>query len=354
MYSGNLRYAPTSLTPSFSERRRRSGNFEFVGGERHLDVEIVKAPVPQGGHWWSSERRYVVRSVKKESAMSNDVGSTNESHDPTSSFAVQRVERFSSNESISAVVSTRSGNVTVRASTNGEISVTLGTNKSDGAELLDQARVHFDGRRHTLEIDTLPHGSGRSGGGLRAAMRGEWFTGSSGDLDVIVTMPEGSDLQVATASGDTMVGLSLGAVKVSSASGDVVALDTFDALDVRTASGDVCAGRVLSRLSFKTASGDLTVAHAASKTDIASASGDVEITAAVPGKLAVNSASGDVLVHVAPGLAVDVAGNTLSGRLGSEIDLSSDGAGDVDDDDQVSYIKVNTVSGDITIDRARL
>ncbi|MDE3007487.1 MAG: DUF4097 family beta strand repeat protein [Acidobacteriota bacterium] len=283
--------------------------------------------------------------------MSHDRGSSEERENATPSFATQRVERFRGQEPISAVVSTRSGNVTVCASSNGEISVTLGTNKANNAELLDHARVHYDEIRHTLEIDTLPHGPGRSGGGLRAAMRGEWFSGSSGDLDVIVTMPEGSDLQVATASGDTAVELSLGAVKVSSASGDVVALDTFDALDVRTASGDVRAGRVLSRLSFKTASGDLVVAQAATKTEIASASGDVEVTAAVPGKLAVNSASGDVLVHVTPGLAVDVAGNTLSGHLGSTIDLSS--VGDDDGDDQVSFIKVNTVSGDIMIDRAR-
>ncbi len=263
----------------------------------------------------------------------------------------ERRERFESSGTVAAVVTTRSGDVTVRASKNGEIEVSLSAQRSGGEAQLAQARVIFDERRQTLEIVTLPDGSTRTSGGLGAAMRGEWF-GTRSDLDVVVTLPEGSDLQVVTASGDTVVGVALGDVKISSASGDVAALDTFDALDVRTASGDVRAGRVLNRLRCKSASGDLRVASVAERTDIASASGDVEVTTTAPGELAVNSASGDVVVHVAAGLSVDVAGNTLSGSLGSEIDLS--GSGDDVLDAQVSFIKVNTVSGDILIDRARV
>ena len=340
---------------TFSQQRRATLNFEASGAEVSTNPQRFEVSAPLKSRWsLTHELRYVVVGNEKEKDMSEDQrgsGRSESSETEGSGPSSERRERFESSGAITALVTTRSGDVTVRASKSREIEVSLSAQQSGGAAHLAQARVIFDERRQTLEIVTLPDGSARISGGLGAAMRGEWF-GDRSDLDVVVTLPEGSDLQVVTASGDTVVGVALGDVKVSSASGDVVALDTFDALDVRTASGDVQAGRVLSRLRCKSASGDLRVASVAQRTDIASASGDVEVTTSTPGELAVNSASGDVVVHVAAGLSVDVAGNTLSGSLGSEIDLSgSDGA---TLDDQVSFIKVNTVSGDILIDRARV
>lgn len=351
-----LRTSRDRTRRTFFDERRATLNFETLGGEMNTDArrfEVCAVAAPQ----WSSsyERRYVVIENERKDVMSEEFrkqgrGESRVSEAPASSL--ERREQFESSGAIAAVVTTRSGDVTVRASQRGEIEVSLRAPTSAHVALLAEARVVFDERRQTLEIVTLPDGSARANGGLRAAMRGEWFGVTTSDLDVVVTMPEGSDLHVVTASGDTLVGVSLGDVKVTSASGDVVALDTCEALDVRTASGDVRAGHVLSRLRYKSASGDLRVASVAHKTDIASASGDVEITTTMPGELGVNSASGDVVVHVAAGLSVDVAGNTLSGRLGSEIDLS--GSGDGAPDDHVSFIKINTVSGDILIDRARV
>ncbi len=340
---------------TFLQRRQATLNFETVGAEVGTDSQRFEAGAPvMSSPALVHERRYVVTSNEGKREMSEENRALGRSESRSSEDSVssgERRERFQSSGTVAAVVTTRSGDVTVRASQSGEIEVLLCAQKSGGEAQLAQARVVFDERRQTLDIVTLPDGSSRASGGLGAAIRGEWFGGARSDLDVVVTLPEGSDLQVVTASGDTVVGVALGDVKVSSASGDVVALDTFDALDVRTASGDVQAGRVLSRLQCKSASGDLRVASVAERTDIASASGDVEVTTTAPGVLAVNSASGDVVVHVAAGLSVDVAGNTLSGTLGSEIDLSGSGTDEVDA--QVSFIKVNPVSGDILIDRAR-
>ena len=55
-------------------------------------------------------------------------------------------------------------------------------------------------------------------------------------------------------------------------------------------------------------------------------------------------------VTVTRGLAVDVNGNTVSGDMGTDIDLS--GSGDARDDDELIYIKISTVSGDIRIEKA--
>ena len=85
-------------------------------------------------------------------------------------------------------------------------------------------------------------------------------------------------------------------------------------------------------------------------TEIMSASGDVAVSADRPGDLLVRVVSGDVKVRVAHGLAVDVNGRTISGEMGSNIDLDlSDHA---KNEEEPLYIKVNTVSGDIRIDKA--
>lgn len=69
-----------------------------------------------------------------------------------------------------------------------------------------------------------------------------------------------------------------------------------------------------------------------------------------PGQLVVKAVSGDIHVRVARGLGVDVNGNTVSGDMGTEIDLS--GSGDPRDDEELVYIKISTVSGDIRIGKA--
>ena len=337
-----LRYlAPSETRTTYVDTRRRSLNFESVGGEPAAALEVTRRAPHEAPAYVS--RRYVVIGLNKGSDMKKDNHETSDSRAP--GFVHERRESFVARGAVSAVITTRSGDVSVRASSDHEVSVVLGSNRAGRDEVLRRAIITFDDARLTLEIETIPRAKGRSSGVLR-----DWLTTNVDDVDVIVTLPEGSDLQVTTMSGDTHVGVALGEVKITSASGDVVATDTLDDFDVRTASGDVTAGRVLKRLRCRVASGDVTCTGAAQKTDITSASGDVIVTATDPGALSVNSASGDVTVLVSSGLGVDVTGNTMSGSLRSAIDLS---AGDAGDSDQLSFIKVNTMSGDIVIDRAR-
>lgn len=321
----------------YAATRRRTLNFEVTGGERAASLERDRnvSTTPSAEPTVTS-RRYVVIGTNKETVMTRDKDRSD------AGFEHERREGFVSDRPISAVIVTRSGDVTVRASANGEVSVVVGTNRASNAGLLERADIRFDSARATLEVETIPRSA-------RGVKRAEWFA-SSGDLDVVLTLPEGSDLQVTTVSGDTLVGATLADVKVTSASGDVRATEAIDDFDVRTASGDVTASTVRKRLRCRVASGDVR-AHAAASTEIASASGDVVLTSEGPGELSVNSASGDVTVHVASGVTVDVTGRTISGSLRSEIDL--DGDGDGASKDELSFIKVNTVSGDILIDRAR-
>lgn len=332
-----FRIAPplSNRTDDYVATRRRTLNFEVTGGEPHaLGVDLLRT-IPHSTEPTVISRRYVVVNTNKERVMTRDTSRSE-------GFEHERREEFAADGPISAKIVTRSGDVTVRASTDGAVGVVVGTNRASGLERLERAVIHFDPARATLEVETIPHGT-------RGAKRGEWFVTSS-DLDVVLTLPEGSDLQVTTASGDTLVGATLSDVRVTSASGDVRATAALEEFDVRTASGDVTAGTVHKRLRCRVASGDVT-AHAAASTEIASASGDVVLTSEGPGELSVNSASGDVTVHVASGVTVDVTGRTISGSLRSEINLDGEGADA--SASELSFIKVNTVSGDILIDRAR-
>lgn len=259
----------------------------------------------------------------------------------------ERIELFRASGPIEARIVTRSGDVTVQAIEGDGVEVTLSSESTKYDGLLELAEVEFDPESNRLEIKTQPRdGSMR----LNARMsRKPWFDFGGGDLDVLVVLPHGSSLEVKTISGDASFEGPLDEVSVSSISGDVVVNETCDSLDVRTASGDVTTEQVHSYLKCRSASGDVECSSTATKTEIVSASGDVSLSVFQPGLLKVKAVSGDVNVHVARGLCVDINGNSVSGELETNIDLNA--PGDFSDDEAIS-INVTTVSGDIRIDKA--
>jgi DUF4097 and DUF4098 domain-containing protein YvlB len=262
----------------------------------------------------------------------------------------ERRESYSPSGPVHAKVSTRSGDVTVRTGEGHLLEVTLSVNSTKDEQLLELAKVHFDAASNKLEIRTQPGEHSDSWKSFRAGAKRRWLDFGHSDLDVLVVLPQQSSLEVATVSGDTSAHGTLDHVTVASVSGDVDVPDSSTNLEVHTASGDVHAGRVLESLTCRSASGDVDCLGAATKTEIMSASGDVVVSADRPGDLLVRVVSGDVKVRVAHGLAVDVNGRTVSGDMGSNIDLDSSGEGA--NDEESLNIKVNTVSGDIRIDKA--
>lgn len=295
----------------------------------------------------------VLSSARKEHEMSNDgphVSRASES--PTTSrvsASNQRSERFTPSGPIHARVGARSGDVTVRAGTESELVVTLSASSSKYAHLLEGAEIHFDPARQELTVRTVPRDLAISSRGLRGATR-SWFDFGHGDLDVLVLLPAASSLEVTTVSGDVSIKGELSEIGIDGVSGDVRVADPCERLEARTASGDVTTAQVHDELKVRSASGDVLCRGAATKTDIQSASGDVDVAAERPGDINIKAVSGDVRVRVARGLAVDINGNSVSGDLGTNIDL--DATGDVTSDEETITIKVNTVSGDIRIDKA--
>ena len=352
-----MRYLGPSLSTADSYRSDRHDtlNFESCGGEHHSSDDDALNPLAQIAQFPTRVAEWItVRINRKENQMTNEHETSMKFTDAGSSLRSdtenQRVETFTPNGLVWAKINTQSGDVVVRASEVNEIKVTLHAGSSKNAYLLEHADVTFDTTNNVLNIHTLPRGMTFSSRGLRVGPKRSWFDFGSSDVDVLVEVPKETSLDVATVSGDTSLHGSLGTVKVKSISGDVVARDSSETLDVQTASGDVNSGHVITLLRCKSASGDVVCSSAAAKTEIYSASGDVTLSADQPGKIVVKNVSGDVSVRVARGLAVDISGDTVSGDMGSNIDL--DAKGDGANDDEVIVIKVATVSGDIRIDKA--
>jgi len=340
---------------SYGRVRRDTLNFETCGGERHSPHDLTLSPMGQLIRLPVRVARKVIVSFHRkgrEMVNENGVGFNSDSHATSARGRTEfeRTEAHATTGPIRAKIFTRSGDVVVRSEAGDRLEVTLSCSSAKFASLLDDAVISFNQQRNELEIHTQSDNRGTRPHGPAIKMKRTWFDFGGADLDVYVVVPTDSHLEIATVSGDTALQGSLGDVRVTSVSGDVVAGDSCHALEVRTASGDVRTGRVRDTLSCRSASGDVECLGSGAKTEIISASGDVVVTAQQPGKLVVKAVSGDVRVRVARGLAVDVNGNTVSGDLGTNIDLDS--SGDASDGEEVISIKVSTVSGDIRIDKA--
>lgn len=251
-----------------------------------------------------------------------------------------------------------SGDVRIETAETEETTIELvGLNDSDATrQAIERASIRARDEEIFVEIE------GRSW----SISIGNWGI-TSPKVSVRVTCPVGSELECDTASADVKAHGTLGDTRVRTASGDL-ALDRIKgALEVKTASGDARIEHVTGRAQVNTVSGDVGIRTAQSGLAVNSVSGDViadEVTgdltvssvsgdqivrAAGPGELALKAVSGDVLVAIRRGLRVRLDVNSVSGSIGSELDVSD---APVKSDGPETRLRVRTVSGDVKISRA--
>lgn len=263
-----------------------------------------------------------------------------------STARVERHEVFEASGPGIAHITTASGDVTIGASQSSVIEVTLSVSDPAHQRFLDEALIEFDRSKNELVIRTRTHENFNTMRGFRAAMRrNSWFEFST-DPDVHVALPEGSSVEVTTASGDTEIIGVLARATITSASGGVSVADEVGVLEMKTASGDVSTAQVRESLICHSASGNVRCDGAGTSTKIRTASGSVRLSVDVPSDISVRTVSGNVAVSVAKGLEVDVDASTISGRLSSTMPL--DGSGGEASKDAVS-ISARTVSGDVKV-----
>ena len=195
---------------------------------------------------------------------------------------------------------------------------------------------------------------------------GSWGIGSA-KVSVRITCPNGSDLECDTASADVRVTGTLGDARVRTASGDLRLERIEGQLEAKSASGDFQVEHVEGRGTVNTVSGDVQVRTAMSGLTVNSVSGDavlgevygdlnagtvsgdLMVRAAGPGDVGLKAVSGDVVVAMRRGLRLRLDVNSVSGSVGSELDVSD---APTRTDGPEATLRVRTVSGDVRITRA--
>ncbi len=252
-----------------------------------------------------------------------------------------------------------SGDVQVETADVAETTVELvPLNDSDSTrQAIERASVTARGDDVSVELE--------GGRGFSISI-GNWGFGSA-KVSVRITCPAGSDLDCDTASADVRVTGTLGDARVRTASGDLKLDRVQGTLEAKSASGDVRVEQVdgpattstvsgdlgirtaMKGLSANSVSGDVVLGEVYGDLSVGTVSGDLVVRAAGPGEVGLKAVSGDVVVAMRRGLRVKLDVNSVSGSVGSELDVSD---APTRSDGPEASLRVRTVSGDVRITRA--
>lgn len=225
------------------------------------------------------------------------------------------------------------------------------------------ATVTLEGRYGDSELHT-------ASGGVQADQIEGKFRAATASGSVAVSSVAGP-VTVTTASGSATVDSILGTGSINTASGTVGVKEAREQLRIRTASGSVTVDNACGGLSVQTASGSVTAGAVRGGLDVKTASGSVRADSVEGnyrietvsgsqrvqrcqggGEARLRSVSGKVLIGVAPGIAVRVDAQTLTGPISSEIELSDGPEPDDGGDGPALDLRVSTVSGEVKLLRA--
>jgi len=256
---------------------------------------------------------------------------------------------FDTHEPVAVDVRLAAGELRVEAAETAETEVQIDPLDETAEELMESVRVDLRGRDLAVE---LPERRGFFGRNPHFLVRVRIPTGSrlgartrSAEIDARGAL-ESVDLK--SASGDVQVERADRDARVQTASGDV-SIEHAGAVSVTTASGDVSVGHCAGTLKANLVSGDLVIRRADGPVEAHTVSGDQQLESVGPATVVSNSVSGDIVVRVRRGATVWLDVRSISGDTQSELEL---GDGPPADAAEVMELRVNTVSGDVRIERA--
>ncbi|HET8595203.1 MAG TPA: DUF4097 family beta strand repeat-containing protein, partial [Intrasporangium sp.] len=189
------------------------------------------------------------------------------------------------------------GDVTVRATQTDLTTVRLTPRGRGGDELAERFIIEQRGDEVIVQAPKL---------------RDSIFSFTKGSVDVDVTLPERSVLDVRSGSGDIDVTGLMDRAHAATGSGDVT-LDEFNGGELKSGSGDIEARVVRGDLTLKTGSGDVKLDTTSAPVELVSGSGDVTVRR-VDGPLRAKTGSGD-LVIVASSADLDLMTGTGDVKL---------------------------------------
>jgi DUF4097 and DUF4098 domain-containing protein YvlB len=249
---------------------------------------------------------------------------------------VQRHHAFSSDGPVRLLVDNASGRIEVRATARTGVDITVDAVDPDGVDVMQLGDL-IEVRRRTRR----------------------------GRVTVVALVPDGSHVDVVTASADIRTIGALGEVRTRASSGDVeieqavtvdarassgditVAAATGD-VTASTSSGDIEARRVGGRFNASVSSGDVSAQLVAGDLEVASTSGEIDIRRCDGDELSLRCISGDVRLGLPSGIRVEPDLSTISGTT----KLPAPAAGLATTDRRRVRVRIKTISGDITIVRA--
>lgn len=272
---------------------------------------------------------------------------------------------FETPGSVSLQVRVPGGRVVVTAAEEPRVSVELIPRGRRGADAVEDLAITADDHhgRHVIRIEQQD----RFRWGPIQITRG-------GDIEVRISCPPGSDLDLSGGSTDLRVEGDLGEVSVRTASGDVTLETVRKKLEVKSASGDLSVatieadaslitvsgdlrvGRVDGSLTARSVSGDANIGAIRGPLTLSTTSGDIELRSVEAGEVRIQSVSGDARIGVGRGTRVWIDAVSVSGKLDSELGLADneperDEAG-LEGGGAVVPLHAKTVSGDVSIVRA--
>jgi hypothetical protein len=146
------------------------------------------------------------------------------------------------------------------------------------------------------------------------------------ELTLTVTCPRRYDVDLDTLTGGIWVDGLAGEVRASASSGGVVLGDIDGAVFADSNAGSIRTGRIKGRVVARTLSGGIRVREVTDGIDAESHSGGVMacLSAQPQGDCRLTSVAGDLVVHLAEEVHVDVDARVGAGRVLTEFPLDSD------------------------------
>lgn len=256
--------------------------------------------------------------------------------------------RFATPNPVQLSVNNGAGMIEIVATDTAESTVIVEGRGGDGTQAAEETQISFSEQTSRLTVQPP-----------------EKRFGNTPPLDIRIVVPAGSTVTANSGSADISAQGRLADVAMNTGSGNLQADQVEGNADLKAGSGDMRLGSVTGDLHTKSGSGNLEVNRAGSvsatsgsgdiqvgaiagSAEIKGASGNIAIGSVQRGSVVANTASGNVWVGVAAGVAVRLALSSISGDVSSDLpvdDQAPEGGPAVD-------LRLNTVSGDVSVTRA--
>jgi hypothetical protein len=181
----------------------------------------------------------------------------------------------------------------------------------------------------------------------------------SASADIKLDGGEYASLEIGSASGDFSLGAlkTTGNLSLETTSGEINLKEAVaGTIRIASQSGDIQAGVLKAdSIALRGASSEIEASDLSGRVEATTASGDVSLTVVNPkDAISVGTASGRVKIKVPAGTGLDVDAGSTSGSVGGSLSLDggrkAEHAWTGTTGDKAVRIRVNTVSGDISLD----